>query len=235
MLRLENVDTYYGNMRALSGVSLDVPPSSIVTLLGANGAGKTTALRTIGGFLRPAAGLITYEGKRIDGLPPDRVMRLGISMVPERRSLFSEMTVAENLTIGAFARTDKAGIAEDREKVFTLFPDLLQRQHQIAETLSGGQQQMLAIGRALMARPRLLLLDEPSLGLAPILIAGIFRAIKEINVTGVAVLLVEQNAHRALPMSQYAYVLDSGHVTLSGWSADLIVNTRVKQSYLGEL
>jgi branched-chain amino acid transport system ATP-binding protein len=235
LLRVEGVDTSYGSIRALSGVSLDVPAGSIVTLLGANGAGKSTTLGTIAGFLRPRAGAVTYEGRRIDGLPPDRVMRLGISLVPERRSLFREMTVDENLIMGAYARRDTAGVAADRERVLEMFPDLRGRLRQLAETMSGGQQQMLAIGRALMARPRLLLLDEPSLGLAPLLVARIFTAIAEINRAGVTVLLVEQNAHRALPMSQYAYVLETGRVVLSGTSAELMANPRVQQSYLGEL
>jgi len=235
MLHLENVEAYYGNIRALGGVTLDVAAGTIVTMLGANGAGKTTTLRSISGLLRPARGTITYEGRRIDRLPPDRIVRLGIAMVPERRELFPEMTADENLLMGAYSRRDRHAVRRDLEDVFALFPDLLERQHQIAQTLSGGQQQMLAIGRALMARPRLLLLDEPTLGLAPMLVQRIFEVIKEINQTGVTVLLVEQNAHRALPISRFTYVLETGRITLSGESQHLIADPRIKQSYLGEL
>ncbi len=235
MLRLEDVEVRYGSIRALAGVTLEVPAGALVTILGANGAGKTTALRTIAGLLRSARGTITYEGRRIDRLPPHRIVRLGISLVPERRQLFPEMTVQENLVMGAYSRRDRRRISHDIELAFELFADLRARQRQIAETLSGGQQQMLAIARALMARPRLLLLDEPSLGLAPLLVARIFEAIKTISQSGVTILIVEQNAHRALPLSQHAYVLEAGRVVLTGPSQQLIANPRVKQSYLGEL
>ncbi len=235
MLRLDDVRASYGSIRALQGITVEVPAGAVVTILGANGAGKTTTLRTVTGLLRPDRGTITYEGRRIDGLAPDRIVRLGISMVPERRELFSEMTVAENLKMGAYSRRDRGAIAADLEGVFVLFGDLRERRRQVAASLSGGQQQMLAIGRALMARPRLLLLDEPTLGLAPLLVQRIFEAIGEISRSGVTILLVEQNAHRALPMSRFAYVLETGRVVVSGASNDLISDPRVKQSYLGEI
>ena len=235
MLRLEGIETYYGSIRALAGVSLDVEEGTIVTLLGANGAGKTTTLRTIAGLLRPARGAITYRGARIDRLVPDQIVKRGISMVPERRALFTEMTVEENLIMGAYLRRDQAGVRRDVERTFELFPDLSGRRRQVAETLSGGQQQMLAIGRALMARPQLLLLDEPTLGLAPLLVQRIFDTIAEINRSGVTILLIEQNAHRALPISRHAYVLETGRIVVSGPSEALIGDPRVKQSYLGEI
>jgi branched-chain amino acid transport system ATP-binding protein len=235
VLRLEGVEAYYGSIRALAGVTLAVPVGGIVTILGANGAGKTTTLRTVAGLLRPARGTITYGGRRIDRLAPDRIVRLGISMVPERRQLFPEMTVEENLWMGAHVRRDHDGIKRDLGGAFELFPDLRERRRQVAETLSGGQQQMLAIARALMAQPRLLLLDEPSLGLAPLLVERIFDAIRTINRASVTVLLVEQNAYRALPLSQHTYVLETGRVVLDGPSERLITDPRVKQSYLGEL
>jgi branched-chain amino acid transport system ATP-binding protein len=235
VLRLEDVRASYGSIRALRGITVDVPAGAVVTILGANGAGKTTTLRTITGLLRPDAGRITYDDRRIDGLAPDRIVRLVISMVPERREVFSEMTVVENLRMGAYSRRDRGAIARDLDGVFGLFRDLRERREQRAGSLSGGQQQMLAIGRALMARPRLLLLDEPTLGLAPLLVQRIFEAIGEISRSGVTILLVEQNAHRALPMSRFAYVLETGRVVVSGPSQDLVADPRVKQSYLGEI
>ena len=235
MLRLEGVAASYGSIRALHDVSLEVPEGAIVTVLGANGAGKTTTLRAITGLVRPARGAIVYEGRRIDGLAPDRIVRLGISMVPERREIFSEMTVHENLVMGAYTRRDRAAVADDLDRVVGLFPDLKERRGQTAGALSGGQQQMLAIGRALMRRPRLMLLDEPTLGLAPLLVQRIFGAIVEINRGGVTVLLVEQNAHRALPLSSFGYVLETGRVALSGESRALAADPRVRQSYLGEI
>jgi branched-chain amino acid transport system ATP-binding protein len=235
MLRVDGIETYYGSIRALSGVTLDVSPGTIVTILGPNGAGKTTTLKTIAGLLRPARGAVRYQGRRIDRLAPDHIVRLGISLVPERRELFPEMTVEENFIMGAYSRSDRRRVREDLEETFALFPELRSRRGQVAETLSGGQQQMVAIGRALMARPRLLLLDEPSLGLAPLLVGRIFEAIRTINRTGVTVLVVEQNAHRALPLSEYTYVLDAGRVVLTGPSPQLVADPRIKQSYLGEL
>jgi branched-chain amino acid transport system ATP-binding protein len=235
VLRLEGVEASYGSIRALRGISLEVPDGSVVTILGPNGAGKTTTLRAITGLLRPGRGSIAYDGRRIDGLSPDRIVRLGISMVPERREVFPEMTVLENLLMGAHARRDRGRIPEDLERVFELFRDLRERRPQLAGSLSGGQQQMLAIGRALMARPRLLLLDEPTLGLAPLLVRRIFEVIEEISRSGVTILLVEQNAHRALPVSRFAYVLETGRVALAGESARLVADPRVRQSYLGEI
>jgi branched-chain amino acid transport system ATP-binding protein len=235
MLRLEGVAASYGSIRALHDVSLEVPEGAIVTVLGANGAGKTTTLRAITGLVRPTRGAIVYEGRRIDRLAPDRIVRLGISMVPERREIFSEMTVHENLVMGAYTRHDRAAVADDLDRVVGLFPDLKERRGQTAGALSGGQQQMLAIGRAFMTRPRLMLLDEPTLGLAPLLVQRIFGAIVEINRGGVTVLLVEQNAHRALPLSSFGYVLETGRVVLSGESRALAADPRVRQSYLGEI
>jgi branched-chain amino acid transport system ATP-binding protein len=235
MLKVEGIDASYGSVHALRGVSLDVPERSIVTVLGANGAGKTTTLRTITGLLRINNGVIIYEGRRINGLSPDRIVRLGISMVPERREVFPEMTVMENLIMGAYTRRGRRETNQELDHVFELFPDLRTRVRQRAGSLSGGQQQMLAIGRALMARPRLLLLDEPTLGLAPLIVQRIFDAVKIISNSGVTILIVEQNAFRALPLSRFAYVLETGRVVLHGESKDLIADVRVKQSYLGEI
>jgi branched-chain amino acid transport system ATP-binding protein len=214
-------------------VSLAVPRGDIVTVLGANGAGKTTTLRVITGLLRCGGGTVTYEGRRIDRLAPDRIVRAGISMVPERREVFPQMTVRENLIMGAHTRHDRRAVRGDLDQVWALFPDLRDRQPQLAGALSGGQQQMLAIGRALMARPRLMLLDEPTLGLAPLLVQRIFEAIGEINRTGVTILLVEQNADRALALSRHAYVLETGRVVLGGDSERLAADPRIKLSYLG--
>ena len=223
----------YGSIRALQGVSLHVPRGAIVTVLGANGAGKTTTLRVITGLLRADRGTIVYAGKRIDRLPPERIVRAGISMVPERREVFPEMTVRENLIMGAHTQRDRRAIRDDLARMWSLFPDLRERQTQVAGSLSGGQQQMLAIGRALMARPQLMLLDEPTLGLAPLLVQRIFEVIEEINRTGVTILLVEQNADRALALSTFAYVLETGRVVLDGDSDRLAADPRVKLSYLG--
>jgi branched-chain amino acid transport system ATP-binding protein len=234
LLRLEGVEAYYGSVRALSGVSLEVPDGAIVTLLGANGAGKTTTLRTIMGLLRPAGGTVTYRNERIDRLPTDAIVRRGISMVPERRELFPEMTVEENLIMGAFSRSRRE-IAGGLERVYELFPDLRARRGQVAQTLSGGQQQMVAIGRALMARPRLLLLDEPTLGLAPLIVKRMFEVIARINGDGVTILLIEQNAYRALPISRFGYVLETGRIVLAGDSRQMLEDPRVKGSYLGDI
>jgi branched-chain amino acid transport system ATP-binding protein len=234
VLRLEQVAAHYGAVQALSEVSLEVPEGAIVTLLGANGAGKSTTLRTITGLLRPSRGVIHYGDTRIDGLPSDRIVRRGISLVPERRELFPEMTAEENLVMGGHSQPWRT-VSEGLERVYALFPDLRARRRQRAQTLSGGQQQMVAIGRALMARPRLLLLDEPTLGLAPLLVERIFEVIQDINASGVTILLIEQNAFRALPISRHAYVLEAGRVVLSGPSAELVNDPRVQQSYLGEI
>lgn len=233
MLRLNEVWTYYGRISALKGVSLEVPEGAIVALLGANGAGKTTLLRTISGVVPAARGTIEYLGKPIEKTAPDRIVKLGISQSPEGRQVFTDCTVLENLKLGAYTRRDKPKIKADLEGVFEHFPRLRQRSNQLAGTLSGGEQQMLAIGRALMSRPKLLLLDEPSLGLAPLLVKEIFQIIQEINRSGVTVLLVEQNAYLALNIAAFGYVLETGKVVLAGTGENLRQNEEVKHSYLG--
>jgi branched-chain amino acid transport system ATP-binding protein len=220
MLELADVHTYYGNIRALRGVSLSVAPGEIVTLIGSNGAGKTTTLKTILGTARPRRGTVTFSGQRLDTLSTDRIVRLGIAQSPEGRRIFPRMSVLENLELGAFARKDRAAIGPDLERVFALFPRLSQRSTQQGGTLSGGEQQMLAIGRALMARPTLLLLDEPSMGLAPILVETIFRIIEDINRQGTTILLVEQNARMALGVSDQVVVLGKGAVVFAGPTAE---------------
>lgn len=233
MLKVDQIDVFYGNIHALKGVSLEVNRGEIVTLIGANGAGKTTLLKTISGLLKPKNGDIVYEGASIAGKAAQMIVKQGISHVPEGRRVFANMTVEENLELGAFLRKDKAGIQQDFAKVFELFPRLEERRKQLAGTLSGGEQQMLAIGRALMARPKLLLLDEPSMGLAPLLVKTIFRIIEEINESGTTILLVEQNAHMALSIADRAYVIESGRVVLSGTASELQASEQVKQAYLG--
>lgn len=233
MLRLNEVHTYYGRIAALKGVTLEVPDGAIVALLGANGAGKTTLLRTISGVVPAARGTLEYMGKRIEKAPPDQIVKLGISQSPEGRQVFTDCTVLENLRLGSYTRRDKQNIKADMEQVFEHFPRLKQRSNQLAGTLSGGEQQMLAIGRALMSRPKLLLLDEPSLGLAPLLVKEIFNIIQEINKTGVTVLLVEQNAYLALGIAAYGYVLETGKVVLHDTGINLRQNEEVKHSYLG--
>jgi branched-chain amino acid transport system ATP-binding protein len=232
MLSVRELSVSYGHVDALRGCSLDVPAGAIVSLLGANGAGKTTVLHAIAGLVKPGAGTITFEGRRLSARDPADVVRLGISLVPEHRQLFPAMTVAENLRLGAYTREMADGGFDD---VFALFPELMPLRDSAAAMLSGGQQQMLAIGRALMARPRLLLLDEPSLGLAPLLVDRVLAALRRINERGVTMLLVEQNAFRALPLSQTTYVLESGRIVLHGASSDLINDARVQNSYLGTL
>ena len=234
MLTINNVETYYGNIRALKGVSLTVPEGSTVTLLGANGAGKSTTLKTISGLVPAASGTIEFMNQRIDRLAPERIVRLGISHVPEGREVFKELTVAENLKMGAYTRRDKREITASYEMVYTLYPVLQERRLQLAGTLSGGEQQMLAIGRALMGRPKLLLLDEPSLGLAPKLVEEIFSIIQRINREGVTVLLVEQNANKALGIAEYGYVLETGRIALEDQAASLLRNDHVRRSYLGD-
>jgi branched-chain amino acid transport system ATP-binding protein len=234
MLRITDVHAAYGPILALHGVTLEVAAGSIVTLLGPNGAGKSTTLRVVSGLLHPTTGTIEFEGRRIDRLAPERIVSLGISHVPENRQLFAELTVLENLRLGAYIRHDRNGIKEDVEQVFHYFPILNERQKQVAGTLSGGEQQMLAIGRGLMARPRLLLLDEPSLGLAPLVTRGIFEIIKSINQKQkVTILLVEQNASLALAIAQHGYVLETGRIALSDTSANLQRSEAVRRSYLG--
>jgi branched-chain amino acid transport system ATP-binding protein len=232
MLAVSGVEVRYGAIRALKGISFTVEPGEIVALLGANGAGKTTTQKTVSGMLRPSQGTITFEGRRIDTVPAHKLVTLGICHVPEGRHVFPRMTVAENLDMGAFRfrEPDKA----DFERVLTLFPRLQERLKQTAGTLSGGEQQMLAIGRALMGKPRLLLLDEPSMGLAPLIVAQIFDIVREINSTGVTVLLVEQNAAQALALANRGYVLETGEIVLTGTGAELLADDRIRAAYLGE-
>jgi branched-chain amino acid transport system ATP-binding protein len=233
MLKVDNIDVFYRNIQALKGVSLEINEGEIVTLIGANGAGKSTLLKTISGLLKPKNGDILYEGQSIAGKAAQTIVKQGISHVPEGRRIFANLTVEENLELGAYLRKDKHGIREDIEKVYQQFPRLHERRKQLAGTLSGGEQQMLAIGRALMARPRLLLLDEPSMGLAPLLVKSIFRIIEEINSNGTTILLVEQNANMALSIADRAYVIESGRVVLSGSAEELTANEQVKMAYLG--
>ena len=233
MLSLDGLRASYGRVEALKGVSLAVRPGELVTLIGANGAGKTSTLKAISGILRASGGRILFEGAEIHRLTPREILRRGIAHCPEGRRVFPYMTVRENLDMGAYARTDAGAIREDLERVFTYFPVLAERLRQVAGTLSGGEQQMLAIGRALMARPRLLLLDEPSLGLAPALIETTFRIISEIRQRGVTVLMVEQNAYLALRMADRGYVMETGQIALEGKAGDLIENEHVKRAYLG--
>ena len=233
MLVVENVHTYYGQIHALQGVTMTVAKGEVVTLIGANGAGKTTTLKTISGLLHARVGSVHFEGDDITKVAPHKLVERGIGHAPEGRRIFSRLTVLENLQMGAFSRP-KADVSPDIERVFTLFPRLKERERQLGGTLSGGEQQMLAIGRALMSEPRMLLLDEPSLGLAPILVAQVFETIKEINSQGTTVLLVEQNALQALSIAHRGYVLQTGEVVLSGTAADLRQNETVRKAYLGE-
>ena len=233
LLVLDGIETFYGSIQALRGVSFEVPEGSIVTLLGANGAGKSTTLKSVSGLVPSARGTVTFTGRRIDGLPSEQIVRLGISHVPEGRELFPELTVLENLKMGAYTRTNKRAIQKSLERAQAHFPILAERRLQLAGTLSGGEQQMLAIARALMAEPRLLLLDEPSLGLAPLLVEEIFRIIREIHDNGTTVLLVEQNANKALSIADYGYVLETGTVSLAGDSRQLLRDDHVRRSYLG--
>jgi branched-chain amino acid transport system ATP-binding protein len=233
LLSLEKVEVHYGGIRAVKGVDLAVEPGELVCLIGANGAGKTTTLRAITG-LAHAGGRIVYDGRDIAGRRPHEIARMGIALVPEGRGVFPQLTIEENLAMGAYTRRDRAGIAADAERVFSLFPRLRERRRQTAGTMSGGEQQMLAIGRALMSRPRLLLLDEPSMGLAPIMVERIFEVIRLIAAEGVTMLLVEQNARLALEASRRAYVLESGLVTLSGEASALLHDPQVRSAYLGE-
>jgi branched-chain amino acid transport system ATP-binding protein len=234
MLQLQDLHVSYGAIKALKGITIDVKQGEVVTLIGANGAGKTTTLRTITGLLTPKQGKVLFEGKDISGLATHKVVAQGICMSPEGRGVFANLSVEENLELGAYLASDQARIKSDLEKVFALFPRLKERLKQISGTLSGGEQQMVAIGRAMMARPRLLLLDEPSLGLAPLVVKSIFQAIDEINKAGTTVLLVEQNAHTALKHSHRAYVLETGTIVLEGSSEELAADKRVREAYLGE-
>ncbi|NLK00309.1 MAG: ABC transporter ATP-binding protein [Clostridia bacterium] len=233
MLTVEGIDVYYGAIHALKGASIEVGKGEIVTLVGANGAGKSTTLRAISSLVPVKNGSIKFEGKDITKMPPQKVVKAGISHAPEGRRAFARMTVLENLELGAYLRKDREGIKDSLENVFARFPRLKERRSQRAGTLSGGEQQMLAIGRALMSKPKLLLLDEPSMGLAPILVQEIFEIIKEINESGTTVLLVEQNAHMAFAIADKAYVLETGRVVLSGTSEELMATEQVQRAYLG--
>lgn len=232
-MEVTDVHTYYGNIQALKGVSLTVEEGEIVTLIGANGAGKTTLLRTICGLLRPRQGSIRLSGEDLTALPPHQVVKKGIAMVPEGRQVFTRLSVQENLALGAYTRKDARGIADGMERAFTLFPRLKERRHQLAGTLSGGEQQMLAMGRALMANPRILLLDEPSMGLAPVLVDSIFDIIAELHRSRTTILLVEQNALKALSIADRGYVLQTGRIVLSDTAANLRRNADVRRAYLG--
>lgn len=233
MLTIKNLNVYYGAIHAVKDLNMEVGDGEIVTLIGSNGAGKSTTLHTISGLIKPKTGSILYKGEEIVGVPAHKLVGRGLVQVPEGRHVFAEMTVMENLDMGAYLRTDKDGIARDKEKVFEKFPRLKERISQTAGTLSGGEQQMLAMGRALMSRPQLLILDEPSMGLAPLLVREIFSIIKEINSEGTTVLLVEQNANMALSIADRAYVLETGRVVLSGTAAKLAASEAVQKAYLG--
>ncbi|NQU62246.1 MAG: ABC transporter ATP-binding protein [Rhodospirillales bacterium] len=234
LLRLNNVEASYGSVRALQGISLVIEEGSFITLLGANGAGKSTTLKTISGTVKPSAGTIEFDGKPLDGQTPNQMVKLGVAQVPEGRKIFKDLTVAENLNVGAYSRKDKSGIKSDLEWVLDLFPVLKERGRQLGGTLSGGEQQMLAIGRGLMARPRLLLLDEPSLGLAPILIAEIFKTLRTINKEhGMTLMVVEQNANVALKNANYGYVLQVGRIAVEGKADELRKNDDIVNSYMG--
>lgn len=233
MLKVENLNVYYDSIHALKGVSLEVNQGEIVTLIGANGAGKSTLLKTLSGLLRPKEGTIEYLDKSIVGKPAQAIVKAGISHVPEGRRVFAEMSVEENIELGAFLRKDKDGIQQDFQKVYETFPRLYERRKQSAGTLSGGEQQMLAMGRAIMARPKLLLLDEPSMGLAPLMVQTIFKVIKEINQEQTTILLVEQNANMALSVANRAYVIETGRVILSGTAEELYASEEIKDAYLG--
>lgn len=234
MLKIQDLHVSYGGIRALRGISLEVPDGKIVTLIGANGAGKSTMLRTITGLVKAESGSIQWNGSELLGLPVDGIISEGIAMSPEGRRVFADLTVLENLKIGAYLRKDKDGIDKDLQMVYNLFPRLKERSWQLAGTLSGGEQQMLAVGRALMSRPKLLLLDEPSLGLAPLVVQDIFSIIREINKQGVTLLLIEQNANMALKTADLAYVLETGNITMFGTGAELLANEKVKEAYLGK-
>ena len=234
MLEVRGIETYYGNIPALRGISIDVPMGSVVAIIGANGAGKTTLLKTISGVLRPRSGTVSFLGEEITGLPSHKIVRRGVALVPEGRAILSRMTVRENLEMGAFPRRDAKKVLLDMDRVMERFPVLKERTGQLGGSLSGGEQQMLSIARALMSAPKLLLLDEPTLGLAPIVVADIFSIIREINAAGTTILLVEQNVRQALKTSSYTYVLETGKIALAGPSKELLQEPRIKASYLGQ-
>jgi branched-chain amino acid transport system ATP-binding protein len=233
LLEIKNIKVYYGKAEALRGVSLRVDEGEIITLIGANGAGKTTTLSTISGIVPPTSGEIWFKGKRLNGMPPHAILRLGVAHIPEGRRVFATMTVLENLETGAYLRKDKRAISKDLDNIYESFPVLKERRRQVAGSLSGGEQQMLAIGRALMANPRLLLMDEPSLGLSPVLVDEVGDIVRDINRSGVTIVLVEQNARMALKLANRAYVLEVGSITLEGNSNDLLQDEHVKKAYLG--
>ena len=233
MLELQSIESYYGKIQALKGITLEVPAGGIVTILGANGAGKTTALRTISGLIQAARGQILFQGEAIHKAPPHKIVRLGICQVPEGRDIFMGLTVRENLQMGAFTRKETKEVQQNLDRIYESFPILKDRIRQQAGTLSGGEQQMLAIARGLMSKPKLMLLDEPSLGLAPLMVEEIFRIIRAINREGVTILLVEQNANMALQTAQYGYVMETGNIALADTSENLIKNDYVRQVYLG--
>lgn len=233
MLKINDIDVYYGTIHALKGVDFHVEQGEIVTLIGANGAGKTTTLRTISGLMRPKRGEIHFKGENITKKSPDLIVQSGVSQVPEGRRIFANLTVLENLEMGAYTRKDKNTLKQDYDQVFSRFPRLEERKKQIAGTLSGGEQQMLAMGRALMARPTILLLDEPSMGLAPLFVKEIFSIIKDINATGTTILLVEQNANMALSIANRAYVIETGRITISGSAKELAASPEIRKAYLG--
>ncbi len=234
LLEIRGLEVRYGGIRAVKGVDLEVGEGELVCLIGANGAGKTSVLKAICGLIPPAAGSVTYAGKAITGLPSFRLVREGLVLVPEGRGIFGQLSVAENLSMGAFARNDAAGVKRDLERILALFPRLAERSTQSAGTLSGGEQQMLAMGRALMSKPRLLLLDEPSMGLAPLMVAKIFEVVRKISSEGVTILLIEQNARMALESAGRGYVLESGSIALQGEARELLADPRVREAYLGE-
>lgn len=233
MLKIDNLYVNYGMIEALHGISIEIKEKEIVALIGSNGAGKTTTLHTISGLIRPTKGHIYLNDQDLTKIKADKIVKLGLAQVPERRRVFAEQTVEENLILGAYTRSDRNAVKEDMEKVFTSFPRLKERRHQLSGTLSGGEQQMLAIGRSLMAKPKILLLDEPSMGLSPLLVKEIFRIIKEINRSGTTILLVEQNAKLALAIADRAYVLETGKIALSGTGQELLASEAVKKAYLG--
>jgi len=234
LLSIRDLVVHYGVIRALSGISLEVPRGKIVALIGANGAGKSTTLRAISGLLRPTSGAIEFQGRSIAVLPSHEIVAKGVAQAPEGRGIFLNLTVKENLDLGAYLRRDRSGVDADRERAYALFPILKERSAQVSGTLSGGEQQMLAVGRALMSRPTLLLLDEPSLGLAPQFVDRIFQVIQEINEAGVSLLLVEQNANMALQVSHHAYVLETGAIVMQGSGRELLESPEVRKAYLGE-
>jgi branched-chain amino acid transport system ATP-binding protein len=234
LLALESLEVAYGGIRAVKGIDLAVEPGELVCLIGANGAGKSTTLRAITGLVKPAAGRIVYDGQDVGGRRPHQIARSGLALVPEGRGVFPQLTIEENLAMGAYARRDRAAVAQDVERAFALFPRLKERRRQTAGTLSGGEQQMLAIARAMMSRPRLLLLDEPSMGLAPLMVDRIFEVVRAIAAEGVTLLLVEQNARLALEVSHRGYVLDGGLVAFSGEAKALLGDPRIREAYLGE-